>query len=437
LFNNNGIPEWSGETQAVNEWIKDKPEFKVKTLTWTNTQSVLQINFNKMSNFLEFYELNKISPVSQNITDIELHFKRRTDLYKEIGLPRLLFNSKDVLEVAPGSGYNSIVTASFELKSFDLVEPNSKGYSEMLHLFKKRGVIIENIGFYNLTLEEFKKIKIYDIVLCEGLLPGLNDNLLFLQHLKLKVKIGGILVLTTVDSVSIFFETLRKYLSVLLIKFNNFESIEQKVDALSKAFSSHLSTLNGMSRPINEWVIDNLINPAAFAAGNVNEFSFPMAVENMVDDFVFYGSSPNFISNYNWYKDVQDAKCYNLSILEDYISKVHNLINKNELGTSSMEDNKMLIKLTKKFSEIVENKYNNLANKDYFNNKSIKEDLIILNDIYRLLNKNNLYVSALALLEFMNLFKDDKIPTILEINSMNLFKSAFGRGQQYVSFIKS
>ena len=41
----------------------------------------------------------------------------------------------------------------------------------------------------------------YYIVLCEGLLPGLNNNLHFLSNLKSKVKEGGILVITTIDSV--------------------------------------------------------------------------------------------------------------------------------------------------------------------------------------------------------------------------------------------
>jgi hypothetical protein len=155
------------------------------------------------------------------------------------------------------------------------------------------------------------------------------------------------------------------------------------------------------------------------------------------DDFIFYGSSPNFISNYKWYKDVLDSKSYNLSIIEDYYSKVHNLINTNEVGTSTISDNMLLINLTKKFSEIVENKYKFIDNNELFEQNSIKKDLLILKEIYDLLYKNSLYNSAKIILEFLNLFKDDKIPSISEINNMIYFKSAFGRGQQYVSFIKS
>jgi hypothetical protein len=192
-----------------------------------------------------------------------------------------------------------------------------------------------------------------------------------------------------------------------------------------------------MSRSINDWVIDNLINPASITLGNENEFSFPIAIKSLSDDFIFYGSSPNFISNYKWYKDVLDSKSYNLSIIEDYYSKVHNLINTNEVGTSTISDNKLLINLTKKFSEIVENKYKFINNNEQFEQNSIKKDLLILKEIYDLLYKNSLYNSAKIILEFLNLFKDDKIPSVSEINNMIYFKSAFGRGQQYVSFIKS
>jgi len=390
-----------------------------------------------MSNFLNFYLENKVHPVNQDISDLKLHFKRRVDLYREIGLPQIVFNCKDVLEVAPGSGYNSIVTASLGLKSFDLIEPNLTGYNEMLALFDKMSISDKVLNFYNLTLENFIDNKLYDIVLCEGLLPGLDSNLLFLNNLKSKVKEHGILVVTTIDSVSIFFETLRSYLAVLLIKFNKLEKFDQKVDILTKAFSSHLSTLVGMSRSVNDWVIDNLINPASITMGNENQFSFPIAIENIKDDFIFYGSSPNFISNYKWYKDVQDSKTYNLSIIEDYYSKVHNLINKNEIGNSTIMDNKSLINLTKQFSEIVENKYKCLSYDEQFEQKSIKNDLLILKDIYDLLYKNSLHNSSKAILEFISLFEDDKIPNVSEINNMTYFKSAFGRGQQYVSFVKS
>ncbi|RXZ33728.1 macrocin-O-methyltransferase [Oxalobacteraceae bacterium CAVE-383] len=37
LFDEYGIPEWPGETKAVDEFMADKPELRLKTFNWTNT----------------------------------------------------------------------------------------------------------------------------------------------------------------------------------------------------------------------------------------------------------------------------------------------------------------------------------------------------------------------------------------------------------------
>lgn len=37
LFDEYAMPEWSGETRAVDEFFADKPEIKIKTFSWTNT----------------------------------------------------------------------------------------------------------------------------------------------------------------------------------------------------------------------------------------------------------------------------------------------------------------------------------------------------------------------------------------------------------------
>ena len=36
IFDEYSIAEWPGETLAVDEFFKDKPEIQVRTLPWTN-----------------------------------------------------------------------------------------------------------------------------------------------------------------------------------------------------------------------------------------------------------------------------------------------------------------------------------------------------------------------------------------------------------------
>ena len=37
LFDEYGIPDWQGETQAVDEFLADKPGLRLETFTWTNS----------------------------------------------------------------------------------------------------------------------------------------------------------------------------------------------------------------------------------------------------------------------------------------------------------------------------------------------------------------------------------------------------------------
>ena len=43
LFDEYGIPDWPGETKAVDEFIENRPELILKTLNWTNTPAAYLI----------------------------------------------------------------------------------------------------------------------------------------------------------------------------------------------------------------------------------------------------------------------------------------------------------------------------------------------------------------------------------------------------------
>lgn len=56
------------------------------------------------NDFLEYYGRYNISPVKQDIQNIDIHFARRKKLYRQCGVPVLAFRDADVLEVGPGGG---------------------------------------------------------------------------------------------------------------------------------------------------------------------------------------------------------------------------------------------------------------------------------------------------------------------------------------------
>ena len=86
---------------------------------------------------LEYYVREGISPVHYNFPSLKVHFQTRASLCRLLGLVLDFVRGKDILEIAPGSGHNSIYTASLCRKNYDLVEPNSNGCKDILKIFKR------------------------------------------------------------------------------------------------------------------------------------------------------------------------------------------------------------------------------------------------------------------------------------------------------------
>ena len=85
--------------------------------------------------FLEFYGKHNISLDAHDVSDLELHYSRRKKLYRQCGIPQLAFRDAEILEVGPGSGYNTLAFFHWDCKHIDLVEANAKGIEGMHNLF--------------------------------------------------------------------------------------------------------------------------------------------------------------------------------------------------------------------------------------------------------------------------------------------------------------
>jgi len=392
-----------------------------------------------MSNLLKFYEEYRISPVSQDIENIGFHFHRRIGLYRTLGITPLLFKNRDVLEVAPGSGYNSIVTSSFGASSYDLIEPNPVGFNEMVDLFEKQKIKDSGIRFFNCRLEDFPEKRDYDIVLCEGLIPGLNNQDGFIKLIANRVRPGGILVLTCTDAVSVFFETLRRYLARILVVQSGMTmsggGFEKITRLLSNTFCSHLSSLKGMSRPIEDWIQDNLLNPATASLAASNEFSIEKCLNTLGDTFYFYGSSPNFLVHWGWHKELeQEPNSYNRVFINYFLSQRHNLLHYRDTGFSNIDVNRRIHAYCKQFSDLVEQK--NQQAEECFTADSISADITTVKELLNVIKPLGLKKSEAAISDFIALFDGGQIPLAQDIAPLSAFGSAFGRGQQYISLVK-
>lgn len=56
------------------------------------------------NDFLEYYGEHSISPVKQDIADLNLHLERRKKLYRQCGIPVLAFRDAEILEIGTGGG---------------------------------------------------------------------------------------------------------------------------------------------------------------------------------------------------------------------------------------------------------------------------------------------------------------------------------------------
>jgi SAM-dependent methyltransferase len=261
---------------------------------------------------LEFYQQHQIAPVRQNITDLEAHFQRRAFLYRQLGLWPNSIRGKRVLEVGPGTGENVLYTASLKPATYVLVEPNGTARESLEARFPDGSLEISPA-----TVETFTAEEAFDVVICEGLLglSGRNPRAL-VTALGNQVAIGGVLVITCIDAISDCSEVLRRALAQRYI--NKSASLEENVKTLTPIFAPHLATLKGMTRSVEDWILDNLLNPASIGP----TFSIPDALTHVDGSFEVLGCSPRFLLDWRWYKDSTPGNAW---AIESYWRNCHNL----------------------------------------------------------------------------------------------------------------
>lgn len=376
--------------------------------------------------FLEHYEKHKISPVKQDLKNIKKHFYIRTKLYEQLGVPSLMIKDKDVFEIGAGSGYNSIVTSSFKPKSYTIIEPNSTGREEMLKLFDRMGRG-KDIVVVNKTIENFNTEQKFDIIFAEGFLPTLDNRYEILDKMSSLLRKNGIMVITTADDVSLCFDVARRFLANMLLKNKKNLDFDKQMEYLDKIFSFHLRTLKNMTRLTFDWCADMLGGDAIYQ----HNLSPDNAISHLQDSFYFYKISPDIILDETWYKDVPlSVRKYNNNKKERLNLNWHNLFHYRVFTEKrSIKINQELSDLCKHFTKLCKR-----SEYEKYNKKLKKEILETIDGISKNLNGISKKITK-SLDELYNIIENDDFSPE-KIKNMPNFKKAFGRGQQYMSFIK-
>ncbi len=375
--------------------------------------------------YIDHYERHKISPVRQDISNIESHFHRRTNLYMSLGLLQANFRDKRVLEVGPGSGYNSLVIASWRPSLYVLVEPNKTGVSHIKNLFKQYAISMDKIEIANTIIEKFSDSEKYDIILCEGMIPGLSNKEQVLTKLSSLLKQNGVLVVTCADEISMFFEIIRYFFAYKLTK--NIKTFTEKVHVAVDAFGSHLDTLTGFSRLKEDWCADTLFGYAHFNY----DFSFKKCIEFFRNDYYVYKTSPCIFNDYRWYKTIpHDPQLFNQYYIEQFDLKKHNLLHYQTITPDrSKEENEELLRLCR---HVVDTIYDGVRSENIAVEKRLLSLLELM--IRNLRDTDSQIVKALKDIKKIITTDDYTIEAIS--SKYKAFISAFGRGQQYISLVK-
>lgn len=269
---------------------------------------------------LAFYKALGVSPVHQDISDIDKHLDRRCSLYRSLGvLPALIRNAR-VLEVAPGSGHNSLFIASCQPASFTMVEPNPVGVREIGELYAGFTLPHTAPSLVAVKLEDFAPDEDFDLVICEGWLGSDPHEHDMLAKLGSMVAPGGVLCVSLVSPIGLLPNILRRLLAVHVAPASG---TDDRIASLKLAFGSHLETLPDMSRPHEDWIIDNMINPAWYGVC----LTPAMTVDVLGENFDHFGFSPRMITDWRWYKSLYgDNRSFNDAFLESFYRSAHNLL---------------------------------------------------------------------------------------------------------------
>src|SRR5207249_2899509 len=106
------------------------------------------------------------------------------------------------------------------------------------------------------------------------------------------------------------------------------EPLEVRTLVCVRAFGRHLATLAGMTRSPEDWVVDNLINPASIG----RLVSIPDAIAALADTFDVFSASPRFLTDWRWYKDIGVDGRFNALAIDEYWANVHHLLDYRRAG---------------------------------------------------------------------------------------------------------
>jgi SAM-dependent methyltransferase len=250
---------------------------------------------------LNYYLQHGISPVRYRMDEAGAHFDRRDSLYRSLGLPPVAFKGADVLEVAPGSGQNSLFAATCGPATLTLVEPNPVGRRDIEASYAGLRVPHTKPCLIATKLQDFNPGRRFDVVICENWLGALPHEVELIKKLASLLAPGGVMVLTVVPLSGFFPNIMRKLLALRILPADL--GFEEKSDALVEVFGPHLATIPNMTRSHRDWVHDCMVNPHYLNVG----LPLGTVLSAVGSELEALATFPRFSTDWRWFKGLTGA----------------------------------------------------------------------------------------------------------------------------------
>lgn len=375
--------------------------------------------------FLDFYIQNNISPVTKKIQDNQAFFLQRDYLYRSLGLVGFIKNRK-LLEFGPGNGVNAIYNYSLSPKKYVLVDGNPLAIKNIKDNFNFYFATLDNIELHHTLIEKFIHEPIYDLVIGENIITNQSCPNEFAKMISKNVKVGGALMVTCNDVVSVLPERLKALIGLLsTIHLTNFED---KASYLTNYLSPHLKALNVVGRDFKDWVIDNILHTDCSLGEKF--FTFHNAIESLSGQFIFYHSSPRFFNDMRWYKSVcnfDEFRVTNSIAIECYYMNMINLLDyRQHLDPHSADLGRKIFKIAESISTLCISYFNE-------HTSALLTSLIEQINFLASMIDNIAPRTSLSLRTYAKIFESGQFELMQTDPSLIEW---WGRGTQYVSFIK-
>lgn len=270
---------------------------------------------------LAYYLKHGLSPTRYDTRDLAAHLQRRESLYRSLGLPPIAFKDARVLEVAAGTGQNSVYVACCRPAMLTLLEPNPVAREQLTNTYAGLQLPHTKPQVEATMFQDFAARQPYDIVICENWLGHLPGDRALVHKLGTVVAPGGALVMTVIPMTGFVANVVRKITADLAVESS--DPFEVKSQQLVEAFARHLSTIKGMTRSPASWVHDCMLNPHFL---NV-VMPLDVILAELGDDLTLLGTNPVFHVDWRWFKTLHgNERRFNETMAESFVRNAHNFI---------------------------------------------------------------------------------------------------------------